>query len=229
VQSASQFIDYAGVHESYAKFPTSVSAGHLLVAVVSVAGGNPYIVDRVEDDLGNTWKKAVSGVNGDNTDVEIWYTNSTASGADEVDAYLKVLPGATSRFAQSYVTVAEFNGAGQFHAGHAAHSSRNGIHASGPFDCAPGDLIIGGYADAGYVGTLAIADHKNMLGQVFAGIDAIQGIQSYSIAGGASGSVGYSNSHFARAEVAGASFTPAGMATLMATLTPPSVQVRAAP
>jgi hypothetical protein len=54
------------------------------------------VVDHVEDDLHNTWHKAVSGVNSDDTDVEIWYANSAASGADEVDAYLKALPGTTS-------------------------------------------------------------------------------------------------------------------------------------
>jgi Cellulase (glycosyl hydrolase family 5) len=209
VQSASHFTDYASTRKSYAILPQPVTAGHLLVAVVSVAGGNPFIVDRVEDRLGNSWKKAVSGVNGDNTDVEIWYTNSSTSGPDEVDAYLKRLPGATSRFVQTYVTVAEFNGAGQFHAGHAAHSSRNGAHASGAFSSIPGDLVVGGYADAGYIGKLAIIDNKSVLGAVFAGRDAIQGIQSYSVAGSASSSVGYSNNHFARAEVAGASFTPA--------------------
>lgn len=189
--------------------------GHLLVAVISVAGGNPYIVERVADNLGNSWKKAVSGVNGDNTDVEIWYTNSASSGTDEVDASIKALPGATSRFVQTYVTVAEFNGAGRFHAGHAASSSRTGMHASGPFVSTPGDLVIGGYADAGYIGKLAIIDNKSMLGTVFAGIDAIQGIQSYSVAGGASSSVGYSNNHFARAEVAGASFTAVSVGATM--------------
>jgi len=209
VQSVSHFTDYAGVRKSYAMFPQPVSMGHLLVAVVSVAGGNPYIVDHVADSLGNSWKKAVSGVNGDNTDVEIWYANSSTSGTDEVDAYIKALPGATSRFVQTYVTAAEFNGVGRFHAGHAAHSSLNGTHASGAFASTPGDLVVGGYADAGYIGNLAIVDNKSMLGTVFAGIDAIQGIQSYSVAGGASSSVGYSNNHFARAEVAGASFTPA--------------------
>jgi len=162
-------------------FPQPVSMGHLLVAVVSVAGGNPYIVDHVADSLGNSWKKAVSGVNGDNTDVEIWYANSSTSGTDEVDAYIKALPGATSRFVQTYVTAAEFNGVGRFHAGHAAHSSLNGTHASGAFASTPGDLVVGGYADAGYIGNLAIVDNKSMLGTVFAGIDAIQGIQSYSV------------------------------------------------
>ena len=208
VQSASQFIDYAGVNESYARFPSSVRAGHLLVAVIAIAGGNPYVVDHVEDDLGNTWIRAVSGANGDNTDVEIWYTNSIANGADEVDAYLKVLPGATSKFIQSYVTVAEFNGVGTFHAGHAAGSRLNGVHKSGAFASSAGDLVIGGYADAGYIGTLTIADDKNLLGKAFAGIDAIQGIQSYGAATGASNSVAYRIPHFARSEVAGASFTP---------------------
>ncbi len=213
VQSASHFTDYAGGHKSYGKFARSVSAGHLLVAVVSIAGGNPYVVDHVEDSLGNSWKKAVSGVNGDNTDVEIWYANAAASGPDEVGAHLKALPGATSTFVQTYVTVAEFNGAGAFHAGNAAHSSRNGTHASGPFGSIPGDLVVGGYADAGYIGTLTIIDSKSQLGTVSAGRDAIQGNQSYGVAGGASSSVGYSNNHFARAEVAGASFTPVSMST----------------
>jgi len=176
--------------------------------VVSVAGGNPYAVDGVSDGLGNTWKKAISGVNGDNTDVEIWYTNSMASGLEQVGATLKALPGTTSAFVQSYVTVAEFNGAGAFHAGHAAHSSRNGSHASGAFSSTPGDLVVGGYADAGYIGNLTIIDNKSKLGTIIAGRDAIQGIQSYGVAGGASSSVGYANNHFARAEVAGASFTP---------------------
>src|SRR6185312_15212638 len=88
VQSASHFTDYAGVRKSYATFPQPVSMGHLLVAVISVAGGNPYIVDHVADNLGNSWKKAVAGVNGDNTDVEIWFTNSASSGTDEVHAYI---------------------------------------------------------------------------------------------------------------------------------------------
>src|SRR6185437_6175744 len=60
VQSASHFTDYAGVRKSYATFPQPVSMGHLLVAVISVAGGNPYIVDHVADNLGNSWKKAVA-------------------------------------------------------------------------------------------------------------------------------------------------------------------------
>jgi endoglucanase len=208
VQSASEFIDYAGVNESYAKFNAPVSAQHLLVAVVAIAGGNPYVVDHIEDDLHNTWHKAVTGVNGDNTDVEIWYANSAASGADEVDAYLKALPGATSDFVQSYVTVAEFNGTGAFHAGHSAESSLTGTHDSGTFASATGDLVVGGYADAGYVGTLKISDGKSLLGSQFAGIDAIQGIQSYAQGTDVSSSVTYSNNHFARAEVAGASFTP---------------------
>lgn len=208
VQSASEFIDYAGVHESYAKFGAPVSAHHLLVVVVAIAGGNPYVVDHVEDDLHNTWHKAVSGVNGDDTDVEIWYANSAASGSDEVDAYLKTLLGTTSNFVQSYVTVAEFNGTGSFRAGHAADSGLTGTHSSGAFPSAPGDLVVGGYADAGYVGTLRITDGKSLLGSPFAGIDAIQGIQSYTRTTSTSSSVAYSNSRYALAEVAGASFSP---------------------
>ncbi|HEU5349408.1 MAG TPA: cellulase family glycosylhydrolase, partial [Ktedonobacterales bacterium] len=127
VQSASRFIDYAGVNKSYAKFPNTVHTGHLLVALVSIAGGNPYTVAQVKDDLGNTWTKAVSGVNGDNTDVEIWYTNSAASGADQVYATLEVSSGASSKFAQSYMTIAEFSGAAALHDGHETGSGLMGI------------------------------------------------------------------------------------------------------
>lgn len=210
VQTGSNFIDYSGVNESYAAFPSGVSSGHLLVAIVAIAGGNPYTVDHVEDDLGNTWTKAVSGVNGDETDVEIWYTNSTSTGADEVDAYLKRGFGGTSVFAQSYITIAEFNGTGTFHAAHAAGSATTGNHGSGSFAANAGDLVVGGYADAGYIGTLTIKDGKTVLGTTFAGIDAIQAISSYGTSAGPSDSVLYANNHFARAEVAGASFTPSG-------------------
>lgn len=208
VQSSSQFIDYAGVNESYAKFASPVHAGNLLDVIVSLAGGNPYVVDHLEDDLGNTWHKTVSGRNGDNTDVEIWYTNSAASGADKVDAYLKALPGATSQFLQSYITVGEFSGSATFHAAHVDASSHGGWHSSGSFASVSGDLIVGGYADAGYVGNLSIADTTALFGKAFYGIDAIQSIQSYGVANATDSSVVYRNTRFARSVVAGASFTP---------------------
>jgi hypothetical protein len=208
VQSASQFIDYAGVNESYAKFNKNVTAGHLLVVIVSIAGGNPYVVDHIEDDLGNTWRKAVSGSNGDETDVEIWYSNGTHSGPDEVDAYLKVLPGATSKFLQSYVTVSEWNGTAALHSAHAARSRGKGTHSSGLIATSTGDLILGGYADAGYVAQLSIADGKTLLGKKFDNLDAIQAIESYGTAKGSSDSILFANPRFSRAVVAGASFTP---------------------
>lgn len=208
MQSSSQFIDYAGVNESYAKFASPVHAGNLLDVIVSLAGGNPYVVDHLEDDLGNTWHKTVSGRNGDNTDVEIWYTNSAASGADKVDAYLKALPGATSQFLQSYITVGEFSGSATFHAAHVDASSHGGWHSSGSFASVSGDLIVGGYADAGYVGNLSIADTTALFGKAFYGIDAIQSIQSYGVANATDSSVVYRNTRFARSVVAGASFTP---------------------
>ena len=43
---------------------------------MALAGGNPYVVDHVADELGNTWRKAIAGTNDGNTDVEIWYANS---------------------------------------------------------------------------------------------------------------------------------------------------------
>lgn len=208
VQSASRFTDFAGANASYAEFTNSVQQGHLLVALVSVAGGNPYVVSSVGDSLGNVWTKAVSGANGDNTDVEIWYTNTASSGADQVTAALKALPGATSKFAQAYVTIAEFNGSAIYHDGHEAGSSLVGTHGSGEFASTAGDLIIGGYADAGYVGKLTIADGKQILGAAQAYTHDIQGIQSYGIADGGTSTVAYGNSRFARAVVAGASFTP---------------------
>ena len=178
------------------------------MAVVAVAGGNPYVVDQVSDSLGNTWTKAVIGANGDNSDIEIWYTNSAADGGDRVSVTLRALPGVTSKWVQAYMTVAEFSGKATFHAGNAASSSLNGVHSSGAFASSSGDLIIGGYADAGYVGALIIADGKQPLGSALDETNSIQGIQSYSAASGASSSVSYSNPQFARAEVAGASFTP---------------------
>lgn len=212
LQSASHFTDYSGVssNETGVDLPGSVRAGDLLVAVVSVAGGNPYTVGSVSDDLGNTWQRAVSGVNGDETDVEIWYTNSASSGLDGAYATLVRGTGGNSVFAQSYTTLAEFSGSGVFHAGARAGSSGTGAHASGNFAANSGDLIIGGYADAGYVGVLSITDGKQKVGVTFAGVDAIQAIDSYGAATGGTASVSYADSVFSRAEVAGASFTPSG-------------------
>ena len=110
---------------------------------------------------------------------------------------------------QTYVTVAEFSGQASFHAGKAASSSRQGTHGSGAFASAPGDLIVGGYADAGYVGALGIADGKQALGASLDEVYSIQSIQSFGMAGEDSSSVIYSNDNYSRAEVAGASFTPA--------------------
>ena len=207
-QVANNFTNYAANHRSSVRFSDPVRGGHLLVAVVAVAGGNPYVVDQVSDSLGNTWTKAVIGANGDNSDIEIWYTNSAADGGDRVSVTLRALPGVTSKWVQTYMTVAEFSGKATFHAGNAASSSLNGVHSSGAFASSSGDLIIGGYADAGYVGALIIADGKQPLGSALDETNSIQGIQSYSAASGASSSVSYSNPQFARAEVAGASFTP---------------------
>lgn len=212
LQSASHFTDYSGQsgNETGVDLPGNVRGGDLLVAVVSIAGGNPYTVSTVTDDLGNTWAKAVSGVNGDETDVEIWYTNSSKSGPDGAYATLQRGSGGNSVFAQSYTTLAEFSGSGAFHAGHATSSSLAGTHSSGSFASSSGDLVLGGYADAGYIGALAPTDGKSTLGVTFAGIDAIQAIASDGVAIGSSASVAYSNSSFSRGEVAGASFTPTG-------------------
>lgn len=213
VQAASAFIDYSGVNPTGVDLTKPVQAGDLLVTIVAVAGGNPYTVDHITDDLGNTWQKAISGVNGDETDVEIWYTNSATSGADGAYATLVRGTGGNSVFAQSYTTLAEFHGGGTFHAGHASASNGTSSHGSGSFAGTTGDLIVGGYADAGYVGTIASADGKHTLGVPFTGIDAIQGFDSYGVSGGSGAqadAVSYSNNHFSRAEVAGASFTPSG-------------------
>jgi hypothetical protein len=208
VQAASAFTDYSGVNPTGVDLTNPVTSGHLLIAVVSIAGGNPYTVQTVTDDLGNTWHRASGGVNGDNTDVEIWYTNSAFSGADGAYATLVRGTGGNSVFAQSYTTLAEFNHSGTFHAGHAAGSSCTCNHSSGSFVTSVNDLIVGGYSDAGYIGTLTITDGKTVLGTPFYGIDAIQAIESYGTAGGSSGSVTYRNPNFSRGEVAGASFTP---------------------
>ena len=207
-QAANNFTNYAANHRSSVRFSNPVQSGHLLVAVVAVAGGNPYVVDQVSDSLGNTWTKVVAGANGDNSDIEIWYTNSAADGGDRVSVAVRALPGVTSKWVQTYVTVAEFSGKATFHAGKAASSSLNGPHGSGAFASSSGDLIIGGYVDAGYVGALTITDGKQPLGSALDETNSIQGVQSYSAASGASSSVSYSNPHFARAEVAGVSFTP---------------------
>lgn len=208
-QASSRFINYAANRANPVRFSDPIHSGRLLVAVVGVAGGNPYVVDRVTDTLGNTWTRAVSGVNGDNSDVEIWYTNSVHAGTDGVTVSLKALPGVTSRWVQTYVTVAEFSGRATFHEGKAASSSRQGTHSSGAFASATGDLIVGGYADAGYVGALGIADGKQALGPSLDEVYSIQAIQSFGTASGASSSMTYSNDNYSRAEVAGASFTPA--------------------
>lgn len=210
VQSISQFIDYSGANPTTTDFANPIGAGHLLVAVVAVAGGNPYTVGGVTDDLGNTWHKAASGVNGDETDVEVWYAISASAGADGVYAALVRGTGGNSTFAQSYITIAEYNGSAVFHAGHSAGSSNSGAHSSGSFATSANDLVVGGYSDAGYVGTLSITDGKSLLGTKFDGIDAIQAIQSDATASGTSASVSYADSVSSYAEVTGASFTPTG-------------------
>jgi len=202
-------MNYAATHGKAIRFSDPIRNGRLLIAVVGVAGGNPYVVNSVTDTLGNTWTRAISGANGDNSDIEIWYTTSASAGADSVMVSLKALPGVTSRWVQTYVTVAEFSGRAVFHAGQAASSSRQGTHGSGAFASAPGDLIVGGYADAGYVGALGIADGKKALGPSLDEVYSIQSIQSFGMASEDSSSVMYSNDNYSRAVVAGASFTPA--------------------
>ena len=210
VQSNSQFVDYSGVNESYAKYAQPVSSGDLLVAEVAVVGGNPMLITKVEDDLGNTWHLAATGVNGDNSLVAIYYTVAKNGGADEVDAYLAFGPGASSQFAQTIMTVSEYHGAGSLVGGH-AHGSTGQKHTSNSVTAtAAGDLVVGAYADAGYDTAISMSDGKAQLGACQQSTEAAEGDQSYGYTTGAgSVSVAYHTARYAYAEVAVAVFSAA--------------------
>ncbi|MGH2518660.1 MAG: IPT/TIG domain-containing protein, partial [Chloroflexota bacterium] len=207
VQASSQFVDYAGVNESYATYAAPVVRGDLLIAEVAIVGGNDVTINKVEDDLGNVWHLAAVGVNGDNSRVAIYYANGTVSGADEVDAYLTFQPDSTSLFAQTIMTVSEFSGAGTLVSGH-AHASTGTAHSSGNGAAtAAGDLVVGAYADAGYDTSVKTSDSKAQLGTCQQSTEAAQGDQSYGYASGAgSVSVAYHTGGYAYGEVAVAVF-----------------------
>jgi hypothetical protein len=204
VQSDTNFIDYAGVNESYAKFSHTIGAHHLLVALVGIAGGNPYTVTKVDDDLGNTWRRGVQGINGDETDTEIWWTISASAGPDEIDAYLVRGPGATSHFVQTLMTIAEFSGPASFNGASAAVSVGTN-HGSGVIAAAKrGDIVLGFYRDPGYGAIVRINDGKTQLGTAQQVSDFVEGNQSY----GSGNAVAFTTNKAIKGEVAAAAFTP---------------------
>lgn len=201
VQAKSKFFASGGTIAT--PFTSNVAANHLLVAVIDYAGGNAYHVGAVTDSLGNTWTKAVAGVNGDNSDVEVWYTNSVAAGADTVSA-----THVGSGFLQAYVTISEYSGKGVLDGSHAAASSGTS-HSSGALVSKANDLVVGGYTDAGYNTTLVVGGSKTLLGAKQASTVNQQAIQEYGTATGTSDSAVFTSGASAAGEVAAASFTPA--------------------
>jgi serine/threonine protein kinase len=208
IQSASQFTDYSAVNPTGVDLPQPVGAAHLLVLTVAVTGGNPYVVDTVTDDLGNTWQKAVSAINADQSDMEIWYTVSTKTGADGAYAHLERGTGGSSQFAQSFATLSEYNTAAKLHAT-GNNASSGTAHSSGTLDAIAGDVIVGADTDAGYNAYLSVADGRSLLGVVRDHTVQIEGIQSYGVATTTGDTaVAFASSSDAYSEVAAASFTP---------------------
>ncbi len=163
-----------------------------------MGGGSTYSVGSVTDSQGNIWSRAVSGVNlADNTDIEIWFANTTSSGNDTINASL-----AGAGFVQSNVTIAEFNGRARYDAGAAAGSSGTS-HSSGTFGANAGDLVVAAYGDGGNNVGVSISDGKSQLGQNAASTGNTESNQSW---GGGSSAV-FSTSAAVSGEVAAAAFT----------------------
>jgi hypothetical protein len=138
---APQLIQAAGASESSAStslidtFSTPTSAGHLLVLSASIYAGSTNRISSVTDSGGNTWTKiGAFGVQGHNSDGEMWYAaNAKAAATVTVQ---------TAKPAIVALEVQEFSG----------------VATTSPLDASTGAANIGSSASSGSVTPTVIGD-----------------------------------------------------------------------
>jgi hypothetical protein len=178
VQSRSKEFDTANRGPRSLSFAHNVTSGDLLVATIAIAGGNAISVKSVTDSLGDTWRLAASGVNGDNTLQAIYFTTGGSSGADKLTVAWRFVPGDPSTFAQTILSVSEYSGAGVL-AGGVAGASSGLSHSSGSIAAAASDLVVSAYSDAGYGVFITGPGNEHQLGTNTDNTMNTQGDQGY--------------------------------------------------